>query len=42
MKICAEEIMVRQCKINGLPFDADLCFIVHKLIIEVDEDGYIY
>ena len=34
MKIFAKEIMIRQYKINGLPFDVDLSFIVHKLVIE--------
>ena len=42
MKIFAKEIMVRQYKVDGLPYDVDLCFIVHKLVIEVDEDGHIY
>ena len=42
MKIFAKEIMVRQYKINGLLFDVYLCFIVHKVVLEVDEDGCIY
>ena len=42
MKIFAKEIMVRQYKVNGLPYDVDLCFIVHKLVIEVDDNGHIY
>ena len=42
MKIFVKEIMVRQYKINGLPFDVYLCFIVHKVVLEVDEDGCIY
>ena len=42
MKIFAKEIVVRQYKFNGLPFDVDLCFIVHKLVIEFDEDGHVY
>ena len=42
MKIFAEEIMVREYKINVLRFQVDLCFIVHILIIEVDEDGHNY
>ena len=41
MKIFAKEIMVRQYKVDGLPYDVDLCFIGHKLVIEVDEDGHI-
>ena len=42
MKIFAKEIMVRQYKVNGLPYDVDLRFIVHKLVIEVDDNGHIY
>ena len=42
MKIFTKEIMVRQYKVDGLPYDVDLCFIGHKLVIEVDEDGHIY
>ena len=42
MKISAKEIMVRQYKINRLPFDVDLCFTFHQLVIEVDENGHIY
>ena len=42
IKIFAKEIMVRQYKVNGLPYDVDLCFIVHKLVIEVDDNGHIY
>ena len=42
MKIFAKEIMVGPYKIHGLPLDADLCFLVHKLVIEVTEDGHVY
>lgn len=42
MKIFAMESMIRQYKIDGLPYDVDLCFPVHKLIVEVDEDGHVY
>ena len=34
--------MIRQYKVNGLPYDIDLCFIVHNLVIEVDDNGHIY
>ena len=40
MKIFAKEIMVRQYKILGLFYDVDLCFVAHKLVIEIDEDGH--
>ena len=42
MKIFAKEIVIRQYKFNGLPFDVDLCFIVYKLVTEFDEDGHVY
>ena len=42
MKIFAKESMVRQYEIDGLPFDVDLWFTVHKLVVEVDEDGHVY
>ena len=42
MKIFAKEIMGRQYKIPGLPYLDDLCFVVHKLLIEIDEDGHPY
>ena len=42
MKIFAKESIVRQHKTDGLPFDIDLCFLVHKLVVEVDEDGLVY
>ena len=41
MKIFAKETMVRQYKIDGFPFDVDLCCTVHKLVVEVDEDGHV-
>ena len=34
--------MVRQYQIPGLLYGVDLCFVAHKLIIEIDEDGYFY
>ena len=42
MEIFAKEIKVRQYKIDGLPYEVDLCFIVQKLVIEVDEDDHIH
>ena len=42
MKIFAKESMVRQYKIDGFPFDVDLCFTVHKFVVEVHEDGHVY
>ena len=32
MKLFAMESMIRQYKIDGLPYDVDLCFTVHELI----------
>ena len=32
--------MTRQCKLDGLFFEVDLCFLVHKLVEENDEDGH--
>ena len=34
--------MVRQCQIHRLPLFVDLCFVIHKLIIDIDEDGHPY
>ena len=34
--------MIRQYKVDGLPYDVDLGFTVHKLIVEIDEDGHVY
>ena len=42
MKILAKESMVRQYQNPGLPYHVDLCFVTHKLIIEIDEDGHPY
>ena len=42
MKIFAKESMVRQNKTDGLSFEVDLCFIVHKLVVEIDGDGHVY
>ena len=33
--------MARQYKSDGLSFEVDLCFLVHKLVAEIDEDGRI-
>ena len=40
MKIFAKDIMVRQYQILGLPYLVDLCFVTHKLVIEIDKDGH--
>ena len=42
MKIFAKGFMARHYKIDRLLFVVDLCFIVHELIIEVDEDRHVY
>ena len=42
MEIFAKEIKVRQYKIDGLPYEVDMCFIVQKLVIEVDEDDHVH
>ena len=34
--------MVRQYKIDVLPNEVDLCFIVQRLVIEVDENDHVY
>ena len=36
-KIFAKENMVRQYQVLKLPFSVDLCFVDHKLVIEIDE-----
>ena len=36
-KIFAKENMVRQYQVLKLPFRVDLCFVDHKLVIEIDE-----
>ena len=41
-KIFAKENMVRQYQVLKLPFRVDLCFVDHKLVIEIDEDGHLY
>ena len=33
--------MVRQYQIPALPYRVDLCFAVHKLVIEIDTDGHL-
>ena len=42
MKTFEKESLVRQYKIDDLPFNVDLCFLVHKLVLEIDEDGRVY
>ena len=42
MKIFAKEKMVRQYQIPGLRYLVSLCFVYHKLVIEIDEDGHPY
>ena len=42
MKIFAKENMVRQYQIPGLPYRVYLCFVAHKLLTEIDEDGHPY
>ena len=42
IKIFAKESMVRQYQILGLPYRVDLCFVAHKLVIEIDEDDHSY
>ena len=34
--------MISQYKIDGFPFGVDLWLTVHKLVVEVDEDGHVY
>ena len=34
--------MVRRSKTDGLPYDVDMCFTVHKLVVESNEDGHVY
>ena len=41
-RIFAAESMKRKYKIDGLPFEVGLCFVVHKFIVEIDEDGHVY
>ena len=42
MKISSKENMVRQYQIPGLPYRVYLCFVAHKLLTEIDEDGHPY
>ena len=42
MKIFAKEKMVRRYQIPGLRYLVSLCFVYHKLVIEIDEDGHPY
>ena len=42
MKIFVMESIMRQYKIDILPYNVDLCFTVHKLEVETDEDGHVY
>ena len=42
IKIFAIECMIREYKIDSLPYDVGLCFPVHILILEVHEDGNAY
>ena len=42
MKIFAAEGMARQYKIDGLSFEGDLHFLVHRLVAQIDEDGQVY
>ena len=39
--ICKKNIL-RQYQILKLPFRVDFCFVDHKLVIEIDEDGHLY
>ena len=41
IKISAAKSMARQYKIEGLSFEVDLCFLVHRIIVEIDEDGHL-
>ena len=42
MKIFAKESMLRQYQIPVRPYHVDSCFVTHKLIVEIDEDGRPY
>ena len=42
MKISAKENMIRQYQIPGLRYRVYLCFVAHKLLTEIDEDGHPY
>ena len=41
IKIIAAKSMGRQYKIEGLSFEVDLCFLVHRIVVEIDEDGHL-
>ena len=40
MKLLAKKTMVRQKQILELPYRVDLCFVDHKLVTEINEDGH--
>ena len=40
MKIFARERMVRQYKIGAFSPEVDLRFLLHKLVLEIYEDGH--
>ena len=42
MKIFAAKSVARQYKIDGLSFEVDLRSLVHKLVVEIDEDVHVY
>ena len=42
MQIFATESVIRQHKYDVLPYDVDLCFFAHKLVIKIYEDEPIY
>ena len=42
IEIFAKENVVRQYQILGLPYRIDLCFVDHKFVIEINEDGHHY
>ena len=33
--------MARQYQIESLSFEVDLFFLVHKIVVETDEDGHL-
>ena len=41
IKIIAAKSMARQYKVEGLSFEVDLCFLVHRIVVEIDEDGHL-
>ena len=42
MKLFTKESTAWHYKIDGLPFEVDLCFLAHKLIGKVHEYGHVY